>query len=463
MDRSLYERLRGYDASGALPMHMPGHKRNRERFPWLTGCEIDITEIDGFDNLNDPQGLFRELSERMARLWGARESIPLVNGSTVGILAALRTAVPKGGKVLAARNCHRSVYHAAELFGLDLRCFLPESDPETGCFLSVSPAAVEEALLQEGNVQAVVITSPTYEGAVSDVASIAEVCHRFGAVLIVDEAHGAHLGFGGFPESAVRLGADIVVQSLHKTLPSPTQTAVLHAASDRVDAGELRRNVSMLQSSSPSYILSSGIDGCVRFMEREGEAACRSWREALRAVDDASAELRHLQILRHTAAFRTDPSKIVVSVAGTSVTGTELAERLRREYSVELELAAPRFALAMTGLGDTPETIGRFLDALRAIDWDLRPAPPGKTITPTLPKRVFPIFDAASAPRERCTPEEALGRVSAGYVWAYPPGSPLLTPGERIEEPLLETVRALSEANVPVRTTAGNGIFCVSA
>ncbi len=463
MDRSLYERLRGYDASGALPMHMPGHKRNRERFPWLVGAEIDITEIDGFDNLNDPQGLFRELSERMARLWGARESIPLVNGSTVGVLAALRTAVPRGGKVLAARNCHRSVYHAAELFGLDLRSFLPESDPETGCFLSATPETVEEALQQEGNVQAVVVTSPTYEGAVSDVASLAAVCRRFGAALIVDEAHGAHLGFGGFPESAVRLGADIVVQSLHKTLPSPTQTAVLHAASDRVDGGELRRNVSMLQSSSPSYILSSGIDGCVRFMEREGEAACRSWCEALHTVDEASAELRHLKIPRRTAAFRTDPSKIVVSTAGTSVTGTELTARLRREFSVELELAAPRFALAMTGLGDTPETIGRFLDALRAIDRDLRPAPLVEPLSTVLPKRVLPIFDAAAAPKERCTLEEALGRISAGYVWAYPPGSPLLTPGERIEEALLETVRVLEKANVPVRTTAGDGIFCVNA
>lgn len=463
MDRSLYEQLRSYNASGALPMHMPGHKRNRERFPWLVGAEIDITEIDGFDNLNDPQGLFRELSERMTRLWGARDSIPLVNGSTVGILAALRTAAPRGGKVLAARNCHKSVYHAAELFGLDLRCFLPESDPETGCFLSVPPAAVEEALLQEGNVQAVVITSPTYEGAVSDVASIAAVCRRFGAVLIVDEAHGAHLGFGGFPESAVRLGADIVVQSLHKTLPSPTQTAVLHAASDRVDAGELRRNVAMLQSSSPSYILSSGIDGCVRFMEREGEAACRSWREALTAVDDASVELRHLRILRQTAAFRTDPSKVVVSAAGTNITGTELSARLRREFSVELELAAPRFALAMTGLGDTPETVGRFLNALRAIDGDLRPAPLGEPLTTVLPKRVLPIFDAAASPKERLPLEEALGRVSGGYVWAYPPGSPLLVPGERIEKPFLETVRALHEASVPVRTTAGGGIFCVSA
>ena len=227
------ERLKELAQSHIYPFHMPGHKRAALEFS--NPYSIDITEIEGFDNLHHPEGIIREAQEKAARLYGARRTYYLVNGSTCGILAAISAAVPRGERILVARNSHKAVYNAVYLRQLAAEYVYPV-DTRCGVQGQITPQQVEQKLAAFSDIKAVVITSPTYDGIVSDVAGIAEVVHRFGIPLIVDEAHGAHFGFHpAFPENAVKLGADAVIMSVHKTLPAFTQTALLHLCSDRID------------------------------------------------------------------------------------------------------------------------------------------------------------------------------------------------------------------------------------
>ncbi len=448
----LGEKLQSYAASDALPMHMPGHKRNAAAFPWLAdlGCRLDITEIDGFDDLNAPQGLFRDMEARAARLWGAEQSVCLVNGSTAGVLAAVRAALEAGGALLMARGCHRSVYHAAELAGAAVYYLVPPTDPLLGTWGPVSARAVAAALDAHPDIRLVAVTSPTYEGVMSDIAAIAAACHERGALLFVDEAHGAHLGFGGFPAGAVCQGADLVVQSLHKTLPSLTQTAVLHIQGGRIDPADVRRNAAMVQSSSPSYLLSASIDGCLRYLEAEGNAAADRWLAALERFYAAADRLRALRLWRGGGA-KHDPSKLVISAAGAGIDGAALMARLRQRYRIELEMAAGPYALAMTGMGDTDASLTRLAEALADIDAGLIPAEPAPARPFVLPERRMDARAALTAPGESVPAADALGRISGEYVWAYPPGAPLIVPGEVLDRAVLDSVAG----GVNIRSTRG--------
>ncbi len=460
---TLLERLERYAASDALPMHMPGHKRNTAAFPWLAalGGGLDITEIDGFDNLNDPQELFLELEQRAAKLWGAKESVCLVNGSTVGVLASVRAVLEKGGALLLFRGSHRSMYHAAELVGAETYYLVPETDRELGAWGSVTPEEASAALDAHPDVRLVAVTSPTYEGVVSDIAGIALVCHARGVPLLVDEAHGAHLGFGGFPVGAVRCGADLVVQSLHKTLPSLTQTAVLHIGGGLIDPTDVRRNVAMLQSSSPSYLLSASIAGCVDYLEREGDTAAERWLTALGRFREETRDLKHIQLWSGgPGAFAFDPSKLVLSAGGLG--GAALLSLLRERSHIELEMAAGRYALAMTGMGDTDASPSRLAEALRTLDQSLEVIEsPSAVQAFSLPEKRLPIRAALTAKGAFFAPEDALGRVSGEYIWCYPPGAPLLVPGEVVDRGVLDAL----EHGVNVRSTRGGAperIFCVT-
>lgn len=423
--------LRENSADGPLAMYMPGHKRNFEKFPWLRdiGIDIDITEITGADNFNDPEGAFAETEAIAAELWGARHSFPLVGGSTAGILAAIYALTERGDSVLIGRNCHKSVYNAAELLELKTEYIYPETDPALGCYTRATSESVNEALCKR-RASLVVITSPTYEGFISDVSAIAKVCHAHGARLLVDEAHGAHLGFGGFPKSAVRCGADMVVQSLHKTLPCPTQTAILHLCCD-IPASSVRRSISAFQSSSPSYMLTYGIDQCVRYMAARGDADC-------------AALLENLRLFKGLAYPNDDPTKIVLP---------------RGDYeNVEFEMTAPGYVIAYAGLGDTEKSLGLLAQKCR-----YEFSPPEAS--------AFPAAERAAYPFEICLTEpvpldSAKGRIAGEYVWCYPPGSPIVVPGEIVTRETIDCIKALISRKMRVSSTEKalpGAIYCSSS
>lgn len=253
---------------------MPGHKRNAWGELPAQLYRLDITEIDGFDNLHQPEGILKELQEQAAACCGAEESYYLVNGSTGGILSAVSAALPASGHILMARNCHKSAYHAAYLRNLRTSYLYPKMLEDYDIFDMVSPEQIEEALDKEPDIQAVLLVSPTYEGRISNIRQISEIVHARGIPLIVDEAHGAHLGWSdAVHENSCRQGADLVIQSVHKTLPALTQTALLHVNGTIVDRERLRRFLHIYQSSSPSYLLMASIDNALQYMERDGKKA----------------------------------------------------------------------------------------------------------------------------------------------------------------------------------------------
>lgn len=450
MEMPLYEKLSELNKRHLLPMHMPGHKRNTEKFPWLKEIDLslDITEIEGFDDLNAPSDYFNRLNMRLALLRKAEKSIALVNGSTGGILAAFKLCLPTGGKALIARNSHKCVYTAAEACGAELSFIIPDYIAELNAFGEVKAEDIETALRHDNNIGLVCITSPTYEGVISDIHAISEVCRRYGVPLLVDAAHGAHLGFGGFPKGAVELGADISVESLHKTLPSPTQTAVLNLGVHAPYTEKAQRCVSLYQSSSPSYILSAGIEACAGFLEQYGDTEAELWR---RRVLRLRGELKKLNNLRLFETENCDVSKTVLSCKNGY-----RAMVLFRQAGVELEMASDKYITAMTGMGDTDESLNSFLAAARIVDGSVEKAE-NKDASFVMPERALSFRDALSAENELVPLNESVGRISAEYLWRYPPGCPIVIPGEIISEDVIISSDKL-------RSSCGRlsyGVYCV--
>ena len=263
---SLDEKLKVYSESNTIPMHMPGHKRNIELLGNKLPYEKDITEIYDFDDLHHAEGILKDISLKATSLFHSKKSYLLVNGSTCGILAGIRSLVSFGDQVLVARNVHKSIYHAIELNHLRPIYLNPEVD-EVGICQEITSKSIEEELEKNKNIKLVILTSPTYEGIISDVKKIVEVCHKRGVFVFVDAAHGAHFPFVSSLSKydAVQCGADIVVESLHKTLPSLTQTAILHVQGS-VSLEEVSRNLAIFETSSPSYLLIDSMDICFDFL-----------------------------------------------------------------------------------------------------------------------------------------------------------------------------------------------------
>ena len=455
----MYQQLISYGESDVYPFHMPGHKRRALPFP--NPYTIDITEIDGFDNLHHAGGLIREAEERAAKLYGADRSYYLVNGSTCGLLAAICAAARRGDKVLAARNCHKAVYHAVSMQGLSVE-FLYPAITRGDLQGQITAAQVEEALTKHPDIAVVILTSPTYEGIVSDVAAIAACCHAHGAALIVDEAHGAHFGFGaGFPENAVRLGADAVIMSLHKTLPSFTQTALLHCNGGRIDTERVARYLGVYETSSPSYLFMAGMDACIDLIREQGAELFAQYRRRLDAFYRDTADLAQLHVMRREdlckeEAYDWDDSKLMI-YAGT-MGGEALHQELLGHYHLQMEMVSADYVLGMTSLMDTDEGMRRLVTALHEIDeknrkTDLGGEVPEAGFTARMyrenPRRMQ-IYQALDLPYREVPFDEAVGKMAADYVYLYPPGIPLIVPGEIITEEFIRHIRECRERKLNV-------------
>lgn len=493
----LLERLTEYAGSDAYPFHMPGHKRREipdgipGGFPDPYG--IDITEIDGFDNLHHAEGILKDAMETAAAIYGADRSWYLVNGSTCGILSAVFAATENGGKLLTARNCHKAVYHAICLNRLEAEYLYPEEITEFRINGGIRAEDVRKALEKDamrcaGNsgdvrgkitkIQAVLITSPTYEGVVSDIRAITDAAHEYGIPLIVDEAHGAHLEYAdqchSFPKSALEYGADIVIQSLHKTLPCFTQTAILHVKGKLVDQDRISRYLSMFQTSSPSYLFMAGMERCIRYMDGDGRNEMIRYEKRLERFMERMEGLQVLEVLDREICgkYRTvagwDPSKIVVStMRAEDFHGEELAETLRRKYHLEMEMTAPEYVIAMTSLMDTEEGFERLGTALLEIDGVLRrgmesgrkekaasETPEGLESKLSHPVRRMLICEAMDADTERTAFQDTVGKVSAEFVYLYPPGIPIIAPGEVFTDAIVEKIMAYKAAGLLVQGPA---------
>lgn len=424
-----------------IPMHMPGHKRNTALAPYLKrlGADLDITEIDGFDNLHAPSGIIYESMKKAANLRGAKAAFYLVGGSTAGILAGVAATIERGDKVIVARNCHKSVYNAIELQETNPIFVMPKIHTKTGIAGSVEQASIEQAIKENPDAKLVILTSPTYEGVTSDIKGICEIAHRHNIPVLVDGAHGAHLGFtDDFLPDNVSLGADISVESLHKTLPSLTQTAVCYVNGDLVDIEKLADKLTVFQSSSPSYLLMASIDGCINLIAEKKEELFSDWNERLEHFYEKCKGLENLKILENDGEFLgLDKSKIVI----LAKSGPWLANSLRG-MGIECEMTATGYVVAMTGMGDTKEMLSYLATCLLKIDKDAEKWEKTETASLVLPEKAIETTETKKKEYEWVKVEESLGRLSAGYVFAYPPGVPIIVPGEIISAEIKELLLA---------------------
>lgn len=465
---SFADKINELNVENVYPFHMPGHKR---RMALRDPYSIDITEIDGYDNLHSPEGMIKELEERIARLYdGNREFIEksyvLVNGSTCGILSAISAVTAYGDKILMARNSHKSAYNAVCIRGLDADYIYPEYVPQLGMNSVIMPENLRKIVLPGENAgnkgagddngyRAVYITSPTYEGIVSDIPELSGITHKAGIPLIVDEAHGAHFGLAkGFPDTAIRNGADIVIQSIHKTLMGMTQTAVLHVSSDavasgRVDIEKLEYYLRVYQSSSPSYVLMASVDECVRMLENKQnrEKIFDEYRGRIEEIHRKSKswkdihifEPESMEIVDREKLFDFDCGKLVIYSESGSLSGRELYDILRNKYGLQLEMSLGGYCLAMTSCMDSDEGFDRLAKALGEIDGDICVKDLGSeamwTQGQTRAEKRYTISRAFEMKKDVKRLEE--GAVAGDYGYVYPPGIPFIVPGEVVTKEIL--------------------------
>lgn len=444
----IYESLMDYKERGIYPFHMPGHKRNKAILSLHTEpAEIDFTEIPGMDNLHDPKEMILKSQEKCAVLFGAEQSYYLINGTTSGIIASICALCQEGDTVIMARNSHKSAYSALLYSGAKPVYIFPKVNA-FGIPGGISPSDVKKALSENPKAKAVFIVSPTYEGFVSDIRAIAEETHKYNIPLVVDEAHGAHFAFSEyFPETALEQGADIVIQSLHKTLPAYTQSSVLHTQGNRFNKRLLKLHLSMIQTSSPSYILMAGIDNCVNLLYKNKKKIFEDYISLLEAYRKKAFSYKNFILMDKEQEncnhiFSVDRGKLTF-VLKRQYDGIEQA--LLNSYKIQLEMATENHFILMTSPGDTCEGFERLHFALSEIDEKIS----------NLPLKAFKTINQYPVPNQRMHPKkalwektetillkDALHRISGDFVTPYPPGIPLIAPGEEITK---ETLAFLSE------------------
>lgn len=423
-------KLKEYVSSGILPMHMPGHKRKVPKAieEMMTDIyKMDLTEVEGTDNLHDATGIIRDSMEFAKHVYKSNKTYYLINGSSCGILSSIRACACTGNYkneksyIVVAPNAHFSVYNAIELLDLTpiyLDVYYNELDIAESCDIKALKSILRVNI--EKNIVAAVITSPTYEGVVSDIEKIAKLLHDEDIPLIVDEAHGGHLNYinnidygkskNKFCVSALDLGADIVVQSLHKTLPALTQTALCHINSEIVSEKYLEESLHIFETSSPSYILMASIDTCIRYMANSDEEI-KDYLNNLFEFRRAVKKLKHIRLWEDKNKLGYDFTKLVICC--DMFDGVTLAQILRDSYNIETEMSKLDYVLAYSTLCDDKDDFDKLYNALKDIDNNFL----------YMEKKPLAGLD-----------KKYLGTVAKENIYIYPPGVPVLKKGDIMEK-----------------------------
>ena len=473
MNQRLTEFLLKHKEKEPVSFHMPGHKGSAIYREYGYGAfldaimDCDITEIPGADNLFQTEGVLKETMERYRAMYGTKESYLLVNGSSGGLIAAILAAVPKGGKLIMARNCHKSIFNALSLGDITPVYAYPETIEDYGILGAVSPEEVARCLDENPDAAAVILPSPNYYGICSDVAAIAEAVHARGKVLIIDQAHGAHLNFfskyqlPGFPSAAEAVGADVVINSIHKTLASFTQTALLNLCSERIDKYDLEDRLQAIESSSPSYPMMASLDINADLLEHRGEELMKEWADNLNwFYERAEQDVPGMRIMRHPLL---DATKLNIDMSAYGLNGNEL-EDLLMEKDIFVELVTGNILMCMTGIGNRRCDFEKLLEALKDIAAERGNCLRNRgTEKPEQPEAVTRKLAMTNVPlrKERILLSEAAGRVCASSVIPYPPGIPIVCPGEIFDEEVIDYIRTRRQAEEKVIGVDGLGRVAV--
>jgi arginine/lysine/ornithine decarboxylase len=448
----MFRALSQYLGNENLPFHMPGHKQGRmipkEMIHNL--LKFDLTELYGLDNLHFPEGVIKEAQCAAANAVGATETFFLVNGSTAGILASILSVVGSEEKLIVGRDCHRSVLHALTLSGGIPVYVKPHFLQNFGISGCVDVKSLHQTMLDHPDAKAVLITRPTYYGVCSDISKICEIAHEKGLVLIVDEAHGAHLPYSNrLPKSAIDAGADLVVQSAHKTLPSLTQTAYLHLNGERVDRQRIMQNLRMLQSSSPSYIFLMFLDFARAYMENEGKVALDHVITRLDGFRETFKELDLVRVLaqKDLREGSLDPTRLTIQLSDTGKTGFQMEKIFREEHNIHVELSDLQNIVCIVTVADGELELNRLKVAIaESVKKHFVQGTKGQNLIHfdfEIPQMALTPKSVSLMPYEFVQLQHSVGKICKYTITPYPPGIPYLCPGEMFSKELVECVKVL--------------------
>lgn len=436
---------------------IPGHRYEKgisPRWRQWTGdgiFQFDLTEAEGLDDLHCPEGVIKEAQELAAEIFHAKATYFLVNGTTCGNEAMVLTCAGEKEKIMVPRNAHKSVLMGLILSGAEPVYLMPRFDEKTGLCGSIMPEDVEEGFKKHPDCKGIFLVSPTYYGVCSNIRKISEICHKNNAILMVDEAHGGHLYFGKksmgtdkLPQGAILQGADICAQSMHKVTGSLTQSSLLHVGSDRIDRGRLEANLHMVQSTSPSYLLMTSLDAARYELAMHGPQMLS---RALELAENARSRINKIKGMHcygkeiiNENIYDLDTTRLVISASDLGITGFELADRLYEEYRVGLELADEKNVVAVVTYANEREDIQNLVDALEKIAQNTIQSQENiKNFSmPSVPESVLSPRQAYFAPKKRISWENAKGKITGEALIPYPPGIPLVNPGEIITDEIWE-------------------------
>lgn len=471
-----FQALLDYVDAGVLPFHTPGHVQGGgmdlafREFVGDNICAIDLTPMPGIDDLLQPTESIKEAQALAAQAWGADHTFFLINGSTSGNQCMMMTAVNPGDKIAVPRNSHKSMLGGLVMSGAIPIYMRPEVDEELHMDVCVTPETVARTIAEHPELVAVYLVSPTYYGVAADLASIERIVHAAGKLLLVDEAWGPHFHFHpALPLSATQAGADLCINSTHKMLSAFSQCAMLHQKGERVRLDRLVAVLKMFLSTSPNLPMVASLDVARKQMATGGEALlsrtielAQDVRRRLNAIEDVycfGEERRG-----RAGIFDLDPTKIAVTVKGLGYTGYEASEILRRRYNIQVELADLFNVVGLVTIGTRSEAADRFVEAFEEMARDERPldmfAPSGILeqrlrrgtfhLPPIPPMRMLPR-DAFLADTELVKFRESKGRICAETLTPYPPGIPVIAPGEELTQEIIDYLRLELKAGVRIQ------------
>lgn len=464
----LFDALMEYVNRNTIPFHVPGHKKGVgadpefKKFIGDNAFKIDVTVFKLVDSLHHPTGAIKKAQELAADAYGSDAAFFSINGTSGAIQAMIMSVVNAGDKIIIPRNVHKSVTAGIILSGACPVYMQPELDKNVGIAHGVTPETVEKTLKENPDAKAVLIINPTYYGVAADIKKIAEIVHNYNIPLIVDEAHGPHLSFNDkLPISAMDAGADICAQSTHKIIGALTQSSLLQVRSGRINIQRVQQVLNMLQTTSPSYILMASLDCARRQIALYGDELLE---KTINLSNYARNEINKIpgfycfgeEILHNPGVYALDPTKMTITCRDLGITGYDLDMILSEKYHIQMELADLYNVLAVGSFGDTKENIESLLTALREISKEYLKKGNRKSDfvdIPSIPEQVQIPSEAFNSEKTSVLLKNSTGMISGEFLMAYPPGIPILCPGERITKEIIDYVQKLKDTGLYVQGT----------
>lgn len=464
----LFDALMEYVDKDTLPFHVPGHKKGVgvdtefKKFMGENPFKIDVTVFKQVDSYHHPTGPIKKAQELAADAYGSDACFFSVHGTSGAIQAMILSVVGAGDKIIVPRNVHKSITGGIILAGAIPVYMQPELDKKLGIANGVTPDTVKETLEANKDAKAVLIINPTYYGVATDIKKISDIVHEYDIPLIVDEAHGPHLNFNEqLPVSAMEAGADMCAQSTHKIIGALTQGSLLQVNSKRVSVQRVKQVINLMHTTSPSYILMASLDTARRQIALHGKELLDKTIELSNYVRKEVNKIPGFycfgdEIVGSPGAFAFDPTKITITCRDLGITGYELEMILANKYHIQMELSDLYNVLIVGSFGDTPEGMERLLKALKEISNDYygKGTPKADFIDiPAIPEQIQIPNEAFNSVRTPVRIKDSIGMISGEFLMAYPPGIPILCPGEKITREIIEYVQTLKDTGLYVQGT----------